>query len=107
MLFNWMSSTTAALAQRKCSLGDQPTVPAVPMLEAPATFAQTLLQFCTNLMVAGVLEQIADVHAPVQATFRVGLDALDFDGPTQPNYEPALHYSPVSCTAGRTASRRR
>lgn len=43
----------------------------------PAAFAQALLQFCTNLLVAGVIKQIPDIHAPEQDTFRVSSTNTD------------------------------
>lgn len=32
---------------------------------------QLILQFCTNLLSAGVIKQIPDKYAPIQETFRV------------------------------------
>lgn len=53
MFVNWMLSSMAE---------GQPT---------GATLVPILVEFCTNLLAAGVMEQISDVMAPVQAHFRV------------------------------------
>lgn len=53
MFVNWMLSSMAD--------GQHPGATIVPIL----------VEFCTNLLAAGVMEQIPDVMAPVQAHFRV------------------------------------
>lgn len=71
MLYHWMSSTLSQqqqpTTQQRASGSDDQSNGAAE----PAAFAQALLQFCTNLLVAGVIKQIPDIHAPEQDTFRV------------------------------------
>lgn len=43
-----------------------------PAIELEETHITTLtLQYCTNLLVAGVIKQIPDKYAPTQDTFKV------------------------------------
>lgn len=58
MLLNWMSSSSQPLY----NVSDQDISPLIQ-------------QYCTNLLVAGVIKQIADKYAPIQETFRVSLNA--------------------------------
>lgn len=54
MLLNWMSSSSQLLY----NVSDQ-------------DISQLIQQYCTNLLVAGVIKQIPDKYAPIQETFRV------------------------------------
>lgn len=54
MLLNWMSSSSQLLY----NVSDQ-------------DISQLIQQYCTNLLVAGVIRQIPDKYAPIQETFRV------------------------------------
>lgn len=54
MLLNWMSSSSQPLY----NVSDQ-------------DISQVIQQYCTNLLVAGVIKQIPDKYAPIQETFRV------------------------------------
>ncbi|KAG4074898.1 hypothetical protein HA402_009323 [Bradysia odoriphaga] len=57
MLLNWMSSSSSQLLY---NVSDQDISPLIQ-------------QYCTNLLVAGVIKQIADKYAPIQETFRPNL----------------------------------
>uniref|UniRef100_A0A182T110 Uncharacterized protein n=1 Tax=Anopheles maculatus TaxID=74869 RepID=A0A182T110_9DIPT len=57
MLMNWLSSSLPA------------NIPGVNEQDLQAL----LFQYCTNLLVAGVMKQIPDKHAPPQDTFRTNL----------------------------------
>ncbi len=60
MLLNWMSSSSmsSSSSQLLYNVSDQ-------------DISQLIQQYCTNLLVAGVIKQIADKYAPIQETFRV------------------------------------
>lgn len=78
MLINWMSSS---LQQSLMVAASMPgLVPPTPTTTTTAAGIvsdqdiianQLILQFCTNLLVAGVIKQIPDKYAPIQETFRV------------------------------------
>lgn len=57
MLMNWLSTSFQPIAN---SLSDQ-------------ELNMVTLQYCTNLMVAGVIKQIPDKMAPMQETFKVSI----------------------------------
>lgn len=56
MLMNWLSTSFQPIA---CNV--------------PESIQNVItLQYCTNLLVAGVIKQIPDKMAPLQETFKVG-----------------------------------
>lgn len=78
MLYHWMSSTLQLQTTTKTTPKDATDVATTAdvtsttaVAEQPTHFAPLLLQFCTNLLVAGVIKQIPDSQAPEQDTFRV------------------------------------
>lgn len=63
MFVNWMLASL--VANTSTGGGGQ-------MLDATLQLAPVLAEFCTNLLVAGVMEQIVDPMAPLLEQFRVG-----------------------------------
>lgn len=81
MLINWMSSSLQQSLMVAASMPGlappTPTTTAAGIASDQDIIAnQLILQFCTNLLVAGVIKQIPDKFAPIQETFRVSQQAF-------------------------------